>query len=227
MTINQTFLAGAALAENVRVKLKAGSTTTPLEVVAAGAGEQAIGMTVGAAAAGKPIAVAKLALGWLPILLVSLRELTTGAVPNAAGNGGLLASDTTPILNTANGDTDGCLQVTWAASNSDAIGFQIPLPPDSAGGDVVIRFRAKMGGATDTPVISADSYFDEGDTKVEDDSAAVTGTTWTEYAITIAAADVPDNARTLSVELTPGAHTTDTLALSALWVEYEKLGLAQ
>jgi hypothetical protein len=224
--MNQTFLAGEALAENTRVRIKAGSTTTPPEVVAATSGQAAIGITQGAAASGKSIAVAPLTVGFLPMPLTALRELAAGAVPNAAGNGGLLASDTTPVLNTLNGDTDGAFAVTWAASNSDAVGFQIPLPPDHAGGNVTIRFRAKMGGATDTPVISADSYFDEGDTKVEDDSGAVTGTTWSEYDITIAAADVPDNARTLSVELTPGAHTTDTLAISAVWVEYEKLTLA-
>jgi hypothetical protein len=164
----------------------------------------------------------KSAQAFIPVPLTSLRELTTGAIPNAAGNGGLLASDTTPVLNTINGDTDGALALTWAASNSDAIGFQVPLPPDHSGGAVVIHFRAKMGGATDTPVVSADSYFDEGDTKVEDDSAAVTGTTWTEYTITLAAGDVPDSAQTLSVELTPGAHTTDTLMISALWIEYTR-----
>jgi hypothetical protein len=79
-----------------------------------------------------------------------------------------------------------------------------------------------MAGATDTPVISADSYFNEGDTKVEDDSAAVTGTTYAEYIITIAAADVPAGAQTFTCELTPGAHTTDILYMTAIWVEYTR-----
>lgn len=160
--------------------------------------------------------------GFIPVSLASVREITTGAFINAAGNGGLLATDTTPILNTINGDTDGAWRLAWAASNSDAIGFQVPLPPDLDEASVVeIHLRAYMAGATDTPVISADSYFDEGDTKVEDDSPALNATP-TERIITIAAADVPAGAQTLSVELTPGAHTTDILYVTAIWLEYTR-----
>lgn len=160
--------------------------------------------------------------GFIPVSLADVREITTGAFINAAGNGGILATDTTPILNTINGDTDGAWRLAWAASNSDAIGFQMPLPPDLDEASVVeIHLRAYMAGATDTPVISADSYFDEGDTKVEDDSTALDATP-TEKIITIAAADVPAGAQTLSVELTPGAHTTDILYVTAIWVEYTR-----
>lgn len=163
------------------------------------------------------------ASAFIPVPLATVRELSTGTHPNAAGNGGLLASDTTPILSAVNGDTDGAWRLAWAASNSDPIGFQVPLPADlNDAASVVIHFRAAMAGTTDTPVISADSYFNEGDTKVEDDSAAVTGTSYAEYTITIAHGDVPAGAQTLSVELTPGAHTTDVLYLTALWVTYTR-----
>lgn len=165
----------------------------------------------------------KFSTGCLPVPLATLRELTAGAIPNAAANGGLLASDTTPILNTINGDTDGALRVNWAAANVDAVGFQVVLPPDfDSDEDVSIHFRAAMAGATDEPVIAADAYFNEGDTKVEDVSEAVSGTAYAEYTITIAAADIPDGAQTLSVELTPGAHGTDALYITALWVEYNR-----
>jgi hypothetical protein len=160
--------------------------------------------------------------GFIPVSLGTVREITTGAFINAAGNGGILATDTTPILNTINGDTDGAWRLAWAASNNDAIGFQVPLPPDlDEASNVEIHLRAYMAGATDTPVISADSYFDEGDTKVEDDSAALSATP-AEKTITIAAADVPAGAQTLSVELTPGAHTTDILYVTAIWLEYTR-----
>jgi hypothetical protein len=165
----------------------------------------------------------KSAQGFIPVPLTSLREVTTNDIPNAAGNGGVLATDSTPTLEYTNGDTDSCLRVLWAASNADPVCFQVPLPPDlNDAADVVIHFRAAMAGATDTPVLSADCFFNEGDTKVEDDSAAVTGTTFAEYTITVAAADVPAGAQTLSCELTPGAHTTDTLSLTALWIEYTR-----
>lgn len=135
--------------------------------------------------------------GFIPVSLASVREITTGAFINAAGNGGLLATDTTPILNTINGDTDGAWRINWAATIVDAIGFQVPLPPDlDEAANVEIHLRAAMAAANDTPVISADSYFDEGDTKVEDDSTAITGATFAEYTISIAAADVPAGAQT-------------------------------
>jgi hypothetical protein len=131
-----------------------------------------------------------------------------------------LGVSTTPVLDMANGDTDSGLLVTWVASNSDAVLFQTPLPPDlDVASDLVIHFRAKSGGATDTPTIAADSYFNEGDTKVEDVSSAL-GAAYAENTITIAAADIPAGAQTLTVELTPGAHTTDTVVLSAIWIEY-------
>jgi hypothetical protein len=131
-----------------------------------------------------------------------------------------LGPSTTPVLDYANGDTDSGLLVTWEASNSDPVAFQTALPPDlDTDGDLVIHLRAKMGGATDTPTIASDAYFNEGDTKVEDASAAL-GSSFSEKTITIAAADIPAGAQTLTVELTPGAHTTDTCIISAIWIEY-------
>jgi hypothetical protein len=59
----------------------------------------------------------------------------------------------------------------------------------------------------------------EGDTKIEGVSAALSSS-FAEKTITIAAADIPVGAQTLSVELTPGSHTTDTIVLSSLWLEY-------
>ena len=46
--------------------------------------------------------------------------------------------------------------------------------------------------------------------------------TWAEKIATIAAADVPSGAQTLTVGLTPAAHTTDIMYLSAVWIEYKK-----
>lgn len=303
-----TFTAGEELAAHRRVKLKSGSTTTPLEVEYAGAGEDFIGITMDHAEEADLIAVAGLcregtflvtaagtfsamadiygaadgkvddtasgtayfkaleaATGDGDIVEVILHpgvsttaatvsisdddehtaEVTVEgalaeiyahvlnaqnflAVPLAScletdgTNATALTGSTTPILDMANGDTDSGLVLTWEASNSDAILFQTPLPPDlDTSADLVIHLRAKSGGATDTPVISADSYFNEGDTKVEDDSAAL-GAAYAENTITIAAADIPAGAQTLTVELTPGAHTTDTVVLSAIWIEYTK-----
>ena len=151
--------------------------------------------------------------GFIPVPLTTVKE-------SDATNATELTGATGPALDMANGDTDSGLILTWASSNSDAIIFQTPLPPDiDTTAPVEVHFRIKSGGATDTPTIASDAYFNEGDTKVEDVSAAVAATVG-EVVITIAAADVPSGAQTLTVELTPGAHTTDALVMSALWVEY-------
>lgn len=151
----------------------------------------------------------------------SMREVGSNNFLNVAGNGGVFATDTTPILQYTNGDTDSAVRLAWAASNNDPIHFQFLLPEDYAeGSDMTVNFLAAMAGATDTPVLSLDTYFDVGDTKVEDDSAAITGTTVATYAATIAAADIPAGATTVSVEVTPGAHTSDILYLYGVYVAY-------
>lgn len=160
---------------------------------------------------------------WYTVPLTSVREIASNDIPAAATNqGGLLAKDTTPNLEHANGDTDSAIRLQWAASNSDAVAFQVALPPDlDTSRDITVQVLATMAGATDTPVIDLDTFFGVGDTKVEDATAAVTGTSAAIYAATIAAADIPKAAAdyfTMSIEATPGAHTTDTLEVYGIRV---------
>jgi len=119
---------------------------------------------------------------------------------------------TTPKLDMSNGDTDSHLEVLWAASNSDAILFQTPIWSLDTDKPIQIQFQAIMAGDTDTPTIAADTYFDRGDTKVEDTSDAL-GDEAATQTITIAPADIPTGARMMTCELTPGAHTTDTITI--------------
>lgn len=129
-------------------------------------------------------------------------------------------TDATPKLATTNGDTDSALTLTWAAADVTPVVFQVPLPPDlDDTADLTVHFRIKSAGSSDTPILSLDSYFNEGDTKVEDDTAASTNA-WTEKIATIGNADVPSGAQTLTVEVTPAAHGTDALSISAVWCEY-------
>lgn len=188
-------------------------STTAATVSVADAGSIITGTTVEAALA-EVFTHIQSAQSLIPVPLATLLE--TDATNVVA----YLGAATTPVLDMANGDTDSGLVVTWVASNSDPVLFQVPLPPNlNTSADLVLHLRAKSGGATDTPTIASDAYFNEGDTKVEDVSSAL-GAAYAENTITIAAADIPAGAQTLTVELTPGAHTTDTVVLSALWVEY-------
>jgi hypothetical protein len=160
--------------------------------------------------------------GFVPVSLMALREVGTMAVGNIAANGGLLASDTTPILQPINGATDGCQEVVWAASNNDPVIFQIPLPPDlDDTADLVLHTRIRSGGTTDAVGFTVDSWFNEGDTKVVDTSETNQTNTWAEKIATIGNADVPAGAQTITISLTPVAHTTDNMQLSAVWLEYK------
>lgn len=153
------------------------------------------------------------------IMYVSSVKVTYGTLSTADNLGGVLTSVSTPALNATNGDTDGQLGIKWAASDSSPIAFQIGVADIDTTEDMQIILRMISSGTTNSPTVAADTYFNEGDTKVEDTSAAAASTVGNK-AITIGAADIPSDAVTMTVELTPAAHTTDTLTLYAAWVVY-------
>lgn len=210
--VGVSMVAAGADNEHIEVAMWSLKSTTAATVTVADSGSIITGTTVEAALA-EAFTHIQSAQSFIPIPLATVLE-------SDATNATALTGATTPVFDMANGDTDSGLVLTWVASNSDAIIFQTPLPPNlDVASDVVVHFRAKSGGATDTPTVASDAYFNEGDTKVEDTSSAL-GAAYAENTITIAAADVPAGAQTLTVELTPGAHTTDTIVLSAIWIEY-------
>jgi hypothetical protein len=196
------------------------AATATIEVLKVPAGSFIGTVNTGDLAAGA-VTAAKLSTtlktGFIPVPLANLLE---GDATNIVA---ALGPATDPVLDMTNGDTDSALRVLWAATSVVPVIFQVPIPPDlDEAVDVTIHLRAAMEAANDTPVIDADSYFNEGDTKVSDASAAITGTAFAEYVITIAAADVPAGAQTLTCELTPAAHGTDDLYVTAIWVEYTR-----
>ena len=152
-----------------------------------------------------------------PVPLTSLREDTSNDVPSG---GGILATDTTPTLETVNGDTDSALRVLWATGNVDGVFVNVPLPPWLAPNNpLYIKVYAVMSGAVDTPTLTAESFFDVGDTKVTD-TATLSGTTAAVYTITVAASDIPTTfPKVWNFELIPGTHGTDTVTIYSIWVE--------
>ncbi len=180
------------------------------------------------------------AQAFIPIGLMAIREATSNDIPSMTLDsatvtaqaftafGGILHKTTTPVLEFTNGDTDSALRLNWAASNVDAVVFQTPLPPDlDVSADVVIHLRAAMASTSDGNSVASDCYFNEGDTKVEDVGSVLAIATYHEVTITVAAADVPAGAQTLTCELTPGAHGSDAMYWSALWIEYTRSTLTQ
>jgi len=158
--------------------------------------------------------------GFIAVDLAALRELgASNAFINAAGNGGLLALDTTPTLTTV-GASDNEWRVQWAAANVDVLSFQVTMPPDfDPAGAVKLYMRSNMGGATNTPKFTSDVYWNEAFTKKTYLSDSLSATV-TDRLTTLLAADIPAAARTLSVAFAPAAHAADAVNLYAVWLEY-------
>lgn len=156
------------------------------------------------------------------IPLSAFREVdANGDVANIAANGGILASDTTPIYQSLSpaSDADNALVVHWASSNNDVIGVNVVLDADvNVDSDIVVHFRIVSGGTNDAVGFSMESFFNEGDSKITDVSGTNQTTTWAEVTATIAAADVPAGAQTLTINLVPNAHTNDLMKMSSCWI---------
>jgi hypothetical protein len=157
--------------------------------------------------------------------LNDFRETTAdGAVGNIAANGGILASDTTPVLGaTANK----AQQITWATGNADVISINKSLPKEFDGtGDVLLELEVSSG-TTDAFNVSVESVWDNG-TPVVDvaDDAATKSATFHTVTVTIAAADVPDGAKSVQFLLTPPAHATNAFNLLSAKMVHKRKALA-
>lgn len=158
---------------------------------------------------------------FMPIPLNTFREATNFDVGAIAANGGILASDTTPVLSAINDATDGCQRLAWAAANVDQIVTSIPLPPDlDVTADIVLHVRIASAGTTNAVGFTVDTFFNESDSKVTDSTETNQTTSYAEKTATIAAADVPADAQTMTMGLTPVAHGDDIMYMTAAWLEY-------
>lgn len=174
-----------------------------------------------AAAIYKCIAAGAGAASWMPVTAAvygtivfsvhDFREVTSGGdVGNVAAIGGVLASDTTPVML---GDAAESQALQWAASNNDIVAASTLLPNDFDGSrDVYIDLVTSSGGTTDAASFTVETGWD-GAAIVSDTATGSASTTAAVITATVAAADVPDSPRRLTIMLTPVAHTTDTKLL--------------
>ena len=158
---------------------------------------------------------------FIPVPLTGLREVdATGDVGNNAANGGVLASDTTPILEAINGGTDNAQRLHWAASNVDPVMYQVALPPDfDTTSNLVIHYRGALDVTTDSFNFQADVWFNESDTKIDATTDLDLTLVYTEFTATVTAANIPTGAQTMTFTLTPETHANSVGYLSALWIE--------
>lgn len=162
--------------------------------------------------------------GCIPLSLNDFREVSSaGAVGNIVANGGLLASDTTPILGAA--ATSEAMQLTWAAGNSDIIQCQIALPPDFDGRDDVILELGVLtdnsgGGGIEAATFSVLTSWDNGAQVTDTATDSVPAITFHRTTARIAAADIPDSAMSLNIQLVAGTHANDPISLLAARLLY-------
>jgi hypothetical protein len=151
--------------------------------------------------------------------LHAFREVdANGDVGNIVANGGLLASDTTPIMRGAAGIIG--QEISWAASNSDPILCQCQLPEEFDGRDDVIVELWVNSGTTDPATFTVATSWDAGATVTDTATDGAKSATTHKITATIAAADIPDGATSLTLMLTPGAHTTNAIQLTNVRVRF-------
>jgi len=115
------------------------------------------------------------------------------------------------------------------ATPADVAAFGIPLPADlNPAADIVVHWRAKMSGATDTPVLEHECYLGVNDTDCAGADDEITAATIGEYTAPIAHADVGGSPEELTLIFGPkaGEMGTDDLLVYSVWLEYTRQPLA-
>lgn len=155
----------------------------------------------------------------IPLALITAREATAGDVGAIAANGGILASDTTPVLSGTG--TTVSQQALWAASNVDQILWDVPLPEDFDGKeDVLVELWVASGGTSDLASFAVSTSWDGGAAVADTATDPAASVTVHKITARIAAADIPDSPSFMSIGLTPAAHGTDTVILKAARLSY-------
>jgi hypothetical protein len=153
----------------------------------------------------------------IPLPLSAFRVGTTGDVGAVAVAAGLLGSDSAPTLT---GASTGISQiVTWAASGVAQILAHVPLPDDfePRNGCIVELFGAS--GTTNAFSFTVASSWDGGAT-VSDTATGQASATAHASEATIDGSDIPAGARSVSLAITPAAHTTNAFILSSARIKY-------
>ena len=154
----------------------------------------------------------------LQLPLADARILTSNHFDTIANAGGIAASNSTPIFEPTNGATDPSARLDWAATVTNTIGWYVTTPPDCGPGAPTLQLLAKMSGATDTPVITVAAFQGVGGTNLGAATAAITGTTLTQYSLALSGGLTYPSP--LALTLTPGSHGTNALYLYGAWLEY-------
>jgi hypothetical protein len=147
----------------------------------------------------------------------------TGDVGDTTANGGVLSSNTAPVLSgTASTVSQ---QISWATGSVPQILTQISLPEDFDGRDNVLIDLWVNSGTTDAATFTVLTNWNGAAADVSDtaDDAATKSATTHKITAVVSAADIPDSASFVSIALTPAAHATNAIQLVAARLTYVPL----
>lgn len=152
--------------------------------------------------------------------LHSFRECdANGDVGDVTANGGILASNTTPIMRGASGLIS--QEISWAAGNAHPIVCQVCLPSDFDGQNDVMLDLWVSSGTTNAATMAVTSSWNAGATVTDSASDAATlSATMHKITATISADDIPDAASFVTLVITPPTHATDAIQLHAARMRY-------
>ncbi len=163
--------------------------------------------------------------GYIPIPLSAWREVdATGDVGAITANGGVLASDTTPVFDAV--ATSNEEEILWATGNADPIGVTISLPRDfDDTADAYLDLEVGSGTTNAATLVCASAWSAGAAGAEVSDSTSDTATksaTPHRITVTIDKGDIPAGARRATFRLTPPTHATDTISLYATGVAYKR-----
>lgn len=167
----------------------------------------------------------RLAVGVIDLQLHGARVIATNAYQNLAASGGIVASNSTPILERTNGATDIAQRLNWAATVVNEIQFPaIARPFDlDPTANVTVNLLIDKNTNTDTSAVVQVKFFPGiGGTDAGGNSAAINTTTATVYSVSIAAANIGTFPGMWNVALVPGTHANDAIRLYGAWLQYGK-----
>jgi hypothetical protein len=157
--------------------------------------------------------------------LLDWREVTSaGAVGNqATAAGGVLASDTTPIMGAE--ATSEIMSLAWAAGNADILQTSKSLPEEFDGRDDVllelwVRTDNAGGGGIEAATFNVLTSWDGGAQVTDVATDSVPSETFHKITARIAAADIPDRPTFLNIQIFPDTHANDPVRAAAVRLTY-------
>lgn len=155
----------------------------------------------------------------VPIPLSTWRIVSAGGdVGNIAAIGGVLASNSDPILR---GDSNNSWEISWATGSAVPIGVQVMIPADIDDAQDAFLDLIVYSGTTDAATMGVATSWNGG-SEVTDSASDSSTKSATRHTITatIDKGDIPASATHLTIRLTPPTHATNAIQLVGAVLRY-------